>query len=80
MRDALADLARIMLARCFDEENHKPLYGQVRGVRGDLWLCAFPNVFITIAPAEWTFPRPYFLEAYLRCVFAGAYLMALHMF
>ena len=80
VRDALADLVRIMLSRCFDEVNHKALYDHVRGLRGDLWLCAFPNVFITIAPAEWTFPRPYFMEPYVQCVFAGAYIMALHMF
>ena len=49
-------------------------------MRGEVWLCAFPNVFITITPAEWTFPRPYFLQPYINCVFAGAYLMALHMY
>ena len=38
------------------------------------------NLFLTIAPAEWRFPRPYFLEPYLQCVFAGAYIMALHMY
>ena len=55
------------------------LYDHVRGLRGQVWLCSFPNLFITIAPAEWTFPRPYFLEPYAGCVFAGSYLMALHM-
>jgi hypothetical protein len=80
VRDALADLVRIMLLRCYDEANHKQLFDHVRGLRGQVWLCAFPNLFITIAPAEWTFPRPYFLEPYSHCVFAGAYLMALHMF
>ena len=49
-------------------------------MRGQVWLCAFPNLFITIALAEWTFPRPYFLQPYLKCVFAGAYVLALHMF
>ena len=58
VQDSLADLVRIMLARCFDEEGHKPLYDHVRGLRGEVWLCAYPNVFITIAPAEWKFPRP----------------------
>lgn len=80
VRDALADLVRIMLLRCFDEKNHKQLYDGVRDMRGQLWLCAFPNLFITIAPAEWTFPRPYFLDVYSNCVFAGAYLMSLHMY
>ena len=79
VRDALADLVRIMMFRCYDEENHKELYDHVRGLRGQVWLCAFPNVFITIAPAEWTFPRPYFLQPYENCIFAGAYLMALRM-
>ncbi len=79
-QDALADVVRVMLARCYDQENYPQLYNHVRGLRGQVWLCAFPNLFITIAPAEWKFPRPYFLEPYLRCVFAGAYLMSLHMY
>ena len=80
VRDSLADLVRIQMQRCFDEENHKTLYDHIRGLRGQVGLCAFPNVFITIAQAEWTFPRPYFLRPYLDCVFAGSYLMALHMY
>ena len=43
-------------------------------------MCAFPNLFITIAPAEWKFPMPSFLEAYKACVFAAAYILALHMY
>ena len=80
VQDSLADLVRIMLGRCFDAEGHKPLYDHVRGLRGEVWLCAYPNVFITIAPAEWKFPRPYFLDPYLRVIFAGAYIMAMHMY
>ena len=80
IRDSLADLVRIMLLRCYDEVNHKQLYNHVRGLRGQVWLCAFPNLFNTIAPAEWTFPRPYFLEQYSPCMFAAAYLMGLHMY
>ena len=79
VQDALADLVRIMLVRCYDEKNYPQLYQHVRNLRGQVWLCAFPNVFITIAPAEWKFPRPYYLEPYANCVFAGAYIMALHM-
>ncbi len=79
-QDALADVVRIMLPRCYDQKNHPQLYNHVRGLRGQVWLCAFPNLFITIAPAEWKFPRPYFLELYQQCVFAAAYLMALHMY
>ena len=62
------------------QRDTQDLYDHVRGLRGQVWLCAFPNLFITIAPAEWTFPRPYFLEPYLSCVFAGAFLMSLHMY
>ena len=79
VQDALADLVRIMLVRCYDEQNYPQLYEHVRNLRGQVWLCAFPNLFITIAPAEWKFPRPYYLEPYANCVFAGAYIMALHM-
>ena len=34
VQDALADLVRIMLVRCYDEKNHKALYDHVRGLRG----------------------------------------------
>ena len=80
VQDSLADLVRIMLARCFDAEGHRALYDHVRGLRGEVWLCAYPNVFITIAPAEWKFPRPYWLDPYLKVIFAGAYIMSLHMY
>jgi hypothetical protein len=80
VQDALSDLVRIMLVRCFDEENYPILYNHCKDLRGQVWLCAFPNLFITIAPAEWKFPRPYFLEPYINCIFAGTYLMALHMY
>ena len=52
----------------------------MRNLRGEVWLCAFPNLFITVAPAEWKFPRPYWMDAYLNVLFAGSYLMALHMY
>ena len=80
VQDALADLVRIMMVRCYDEENFPQLYRHVRDLRGQVWLSAFPNLFITIAPAEWKFPRPYFLQSYLDCIFASAYIMALHMY
>ena len=80
VRDALADLVRIMLLRCYDKVNHPQLYNHVRGLRGQVWLCAFPNLFITIAPAEWSFPRPYFLEPYRDYISGCAYVMALHMY
>ena len=80
VQDSLADLVRIMLVRCYDSENYPQLYKHCRNLRGEVWLCAFPNLFLTIAPAEWKFPRPYFMEPYCNCVFAGAYIMALHMY
>ena len=79
VRDALADLVRIMLVRSYDEENYPELYNHCRNLRGEIWQCAFPNVFITVAPAEWKFPRPYFMEPYANCEFAGAALMSLNM-
>ena len=81
VRDALADLVRIMMHRCYGSVNHKQLYDHVRNLRGEeVWLCAVPNLFITIAPAEWTFPRPYFLEPYKNYLTGCAYIMALHMY
>ena len=80
VQDSLADLMRIILARCFDKQSHNSLYGHVRGLRGQVWLCAYPHVSIAIAPAELTFYFPYFMQPYLQCVWAGAYLMALHMY
>ena len=79
-KDASSDVVRIMLDRCFDEDQYPLLYKHCRNLRGELWLAAFPNVFITIAPAEWRFPRPYFLDPYINCLFAGAYCLALHMY
>ena len=80
VQDSLADLVRIMLLRFYDQKNHPQLYEHVRNLRGQVWLCAFPNLFITITAAEWKFPRPYFMQPYANCVFAGAYIMALHMY
>ena len=80
VQDSLPDLVRIMLVRCYDQQNQKELYDHVRGLRGQVWLCAYPNLFLTIAPAEWTFYYPHFMQPYLQCVWAGAYLMALHMY
>ena len=34
VRDSLADLVRIQMHRCYDEENHKALYEHVRGLMG----------------------------------------------
>ena len=80
VQDSLADLVRIMAHRCYDEHGYPQLYNYCRGLRGAVWQCAFPNLFITVAPAEWKFFRPYFLEPYIHCIFAGAYMMALHMY
>ena len=56
-RDSIADLVRVMLYRCFDRENHQALYEHVRGLRGEVWLCAFPNLFITISPCGVDLPQ-----------------------
>ena len=152
VQDALADLVRIMLQRCFDEKEYPELYKHCRNLRGEVALlflqwkycsislcawprvlrvcvrmsfgfpsavvgqrslppsfvvsfavslvpwgpfkilisrtlssilvheCAFPNVFITIAPAEWRFPLPYFLLSYYMNYAAGCYLIAIHMY
>ena len=74
VQDSIADLARIMLSRCFDTENYPDLYNHCRNLRGQVWLCAFPNLFITIAPAEWKFLKPYVLQPYVNCILAGAYI------
>ena len=79
-QDALSDLVRVMLSRCFDSEKYPELYNHCRNLRGQVWLCAFPNLFITIAPAEWKFPRPYFLQPYISSLLAGTYILALHMY
>ena len=78
-QDALADLVRIMLCRCFDESGYPDLFQHCRGLRGEVHHCAFPNLFITIAPAEWKFPLPYFLQSYTRNLAGGCYLIAIHM-
>ena len=81
VQDSLADLVRIQLGRCYDKEGHPGLYNYVRGLRGGaVWQVAFPNLFITLAPAEWRIPLPYFLEPYKKNICAGAYLITLHIF
>ena len=53
VQDSLADLVRIQLVRCYDKGGHPDLYNYVRGLRGGaVWQVAFPNLFITLAPAE----------------------------
>ena len=81
VQDSLADLVRIQLGRCYDKEGHPDLYNYVRGLRGGaVWQVAFPNLFITLAPAEWRITLPYFLEPYKKNICAGAYLITLHIF
>ena len=79
-QDALVDVVRLMMQRCNDAEGYPELFKYVHGLHGQPYLCGVPNLFITIAPAEWRFPKPYFPEPYAKVIFAGAYLMALHMF
>ena len=80
VQDSLAYLVRLMLVRCYDGKNLKELYDHVRGLRGQVIISAYPNLFITISPAEWKFYQPCFLEPCMHGVWAGAYIMALHMF
>ena len=80
VQNALADVVRVMLTRCYDQEHFPTLYNHCRDLRGEVWLCAFPNFFCTITAAEWRQTWPYFLEPYVNCIFAGAYFMALHMY
>ena len=50
-------LVRVMLHRSFFKEVHyEKLYYSARDVRGTVSDLAFPNLFITIAPAEWRLP------------------------
>ena len=60
-QDALADLVRIMMVRCCDEKTYPQMYEQVRNLRGQVWVCAFHSVFITIAPTE--VPKTMFPQA-----------------
>ena len=45
VQDSLADLVRIMLVRCYDQEKYPQLYEHTRNLRGQVFLCAFPNLF-----------------------------------
>ena len=78
-QDALADLVRIILLRCYDQEQSLTLCRHCCDLCGEVWLCALPNFLSMAAPAEWRYTWPYTLEPYMNCIFAGAYLMALQM-
>ena len=81
IQDGMADLARVMLSRCFDADGYPELSKHCTSLRGQLWMVAFPNVFITIAPAEWKFWQSAFFASYSKHnVAAGAFLGALHMY
>ena len=81
VQDSLADLVRIQLDRCYDKDADPDLFHYVRGLRGGaVWQVAFPNLFITLAPAEWKFPLTYFLVPYKKNICAGSYLITLHIF
>ena len=45
MQEALADLVRIMLDRCYDEKGHKALYDDARGLRGQVSRGRMPVLF-----------------------------------
>ena len=71
-------MVRTILARCYGDNNYKELYNHRRGHRGQVRLCACPNLCVTIAPAGWEFYLPYVMQSYLQCVWTGVYLMPLH--
>ena len=58
-QDYLCDVVRQMRKRQ-DSPEHSRLYGHVHGSAAPRSM-AYPNVFITIAPAEWRFPLHYAL-------------------
>jgi hypothetical protein len=58
IQDALADLVRIQLDRCFDEEGHPDLHRHCRDLRGRVWMVAFPNVSRGSRGASWPQPQP----------------------
>ena len=53
VQDSLADLVRIMLGRCFDEQNYPELYRHCRTLRGEFWQCCFPNVIVSQSMVIW---------------------------
>ena len=72
-QDALADLVRIITNCCCDVGGAYPeLHQHSQSLSGQATVCGFPNLFITIAPAEWKVYRPHLLEPYVNCMFAGA--------
>ena len=76
VQDALADVVRSM-AYGFASDIHR---GHIPDSALDgTGLAGFPNLFITIAPAEWKFPLPFFLFPYLGHLLSGAFLIAIHM-
>ena len=38
----------------YDADNYHVLYKHVLDLCGQVWLASFPNLFITVSPAEWT--------------------------
>ena len=58
VQDTHADLVRVMLLRCYGQEQYPTLYNHCRNLRGEVWLCAVPNLFCAIARSEWKFSWP----------------------
>ena len=72
VRDALADLVRIMLVRCYDQEHYPQLYNHCRGLRGE----RYGNSPFQMCLSQLQLRSESFQG---RIFFAGAYIMALHM-
>ena len=64
-QDYLDDVVRQMSKRCDDRDGHPDLWAHCHV--GKEQSLAYPNVFITVAPAEWMFPlHSHVLERYKR--------------
>ena len=55
-QDYLCDIVRQMDKLCSEAKVGTNLYDHCHGLNGERRWLAYPNVFITIAPAEWMFP------------------------
>ena len=57
-----------MLVRCYDQEGYPTLYQHCRNLRGQVWLCAFPNLFLTAGPYSGGLNWYSMLEPHLKLI------------
>ena len=55
-QEYLCNIVRQMAYRCQDRAKYPELYQYCNALNGDFRKLAYPNVCITVAPAEWMFP------------------------